>query len=132
MPPSIRNGYLFSRTQSSVLRIEYKDYDEHLRNDIYVPNTHFSICHKQSDHRTFDLLLSTVEFRIHGTPALHQAIDVDFVALAVGDPNVYLSKTSRAKWAVIGLLRLAVVWSYSLCTAPHQNYVLPSQSFVIF
>ncbi|KAI0114085.1 heterokaryon incompatibility protein-domain-containing protein [Nemania sp. FL0031] len=91
-PPSIRPGYLFARTQSTILRVEHDGDKEHLRGDIYVPNTHFSIHHTQGDGTIIGSLLGTVEFRLRSTAASDQAVDVDFIALAVGSMPVCVSK----------------------------------------
>ncbi|KAI0542595.1 heterokaryon incompatibility protein-domain-containing protein [Xylaria digitata] len=83
IPPSLHPGHLLTRTQWSVLRVEHDGDKEHLRGDIYVPNTHFLIRHTQSGEKV-GALLSTVEYRLRSIATPDQAADVDFIALAVG------------------------------------------------
>ncbi|TGJ82440.1 hypothetical protein E0Z10_g6317 [Xylaria hypoxylon] len=89
-PPNLHPGDLLTRTQWSVLRVEHDGYTEHLRGDIYVPNTHFIIRHTQGGE-TVGSLLGTVEYRLRGTATPDRAADVDFIALAVGCMPVCVS-----------------------------------------
>ncbi|KAF2966463.1 hypothetical protein GQX73_g7085 [Xylaria multiplex] len=83
IPPNLHPGHLLTRTQWSILRVEHDGNKEHLRGDIYVPNTHFIIRHTQTGERV-GALLSTVEYRLRSIATPDQAADVDFIALAIG------------------------------------------------
>ncbi|KAJ3579535.1 hypothetical protein NPX13_g1027 [Xylaria arbuscula] len=84
IPHQLRPGYIVTRTQSTTLSVKHDGQEEFLRGDIYIPNAHFTICDTRGDGAVIGALLSTVEFRLRGTVAPDQAVDVDFIALAVG------------------------------------------------
>ncbi|KAI8947214.1 heterokaryon incompatibility protein-domain-containing protein [Xylaria longipes] len=92
IPPNFCPGCLLTRTQCSVFCVEHDGHKEHLRGDVYVPNTHFLIRHAQGDGGTVGSLLGTVEYRLRGAAATtDRAADVEFIALAVGCMPVCVS-----------------------------------------
>ncbi|RWA12530.1 hypothetical protein EKO27_g2575 [Xylaria grammica] len=94
LPHNLHPGHLFTRTQRSVLRVEHDGYEEHLRGDIYVPNTHFLISHTQGGSGAIGSLLGTVEYRLRSTTPPDRAAEVDFIALAVGSMPVCMWRTA--------------------------------------
>ncbi|KAI0854930.1 heterokaryon incompatibility protein-domain-containing protein [Xylaria cubensis] len=89
--PNLHSGYLLTRTQYSVLRVEHNGSTEHFRGNVYVPNVHFVINLPQNVSETVGSLLGTVEYRLRDTATPDRAEDVNFIALAVGSMPVYVS-----------------------------------------
>ncbi|KAI1746837.1 heterokaryon incompatibility protein-domain-containing protein [Xylaria castorea] len=90
-PPSLHPGYLLTRAQCSVLRVEHDGGRENFRGDVYVPNVHFVIRHTQGSGEKVGSLLGTVEYRLRGMATPDIPANVDFIALAVGSMPAYVS-----------------------------------------
>lgn len=138
--PNLRLGYLLTRTQPTFLRVEHDGQKEYLRGDIYIPNAHFTICHTQGNGAVIGALLSTVEFRLRSTTAPDQAVDVNFIALAVGAIPFCVSEklsleslkkncfhTDRRKemliWGQPGVLVMALRWDGELARCVSLGWV---------